>query len=186
MPVRRPGNTLSNRSTPGMTTRKSGTYALIARAEKSGTLIIGRLGRLQTQSGYYVYIGSAFGPGGINARISHHSRYATRPHWHMDYLRPRVDIIEIWYTTDERNREHQWANHLAAHRLSYLPLHGFGASDCSCTTHLFHFNSKPSGHYFRKRIRQRYPSYSTINIFTLRKNQRENGCIFSNCTRILK
>ena len=54
----------------------------------------------------------------------------------MYYLGPQVDIVEIWYTTDKKSREHQWANHLAAHRLSFLPLNGFGASDCSCIAHL--------------------------------------------------
>ena len=148
-----------------MITNKSGTYALIARSERSRSLTIGQLGSFEAQSGYYVYIGSAFGPGGIHARISHHSRLAAKPHWHMDYLRPQVDIIEIWYTTDEKIREHHWANHLAAHRLSHPPLHGFGASDCSCIAHLFYFKSKPSGDYFRRTARLKYPSHSAIKIF---------------------
>lgn len=148
-----------------MITNECGTYALVAKAEKSRDLTIGRLGSFQTQSGYYVYVGSAFGPGGIKARVSHHNRSSATPHWHMDYLGPQVDIVEIWYTTDKKSREHQWANHLATHRLSSLPLHGFGASDCACIAHLFFFKSKPSGDYFRRTIRPRYPSHNAINIF---------------------
>jgi Uri superfamily endonuclease len=143
---------------------RSGTYALILLAEKPAQLTVGRLGSLQIATGYYAYAGSAFGPGGLRARLSHHNRITDAPHWHMDYLRPQVDIVEIWYTSDEKSREHQWAGHLAAHKRASLPLPGFGASDCACRTHLFHFKSKPSAAHFRKTIRSRHPGHAAIHV----------------------
>lgn len=151
-----------------MITDRRGTYALILRTKKSGQLTVGRLGSLQIATGYYVYIGSAFGPGGLGARLAHHDRIAEAPHWHMDYLRPQAEIVEIWYTSDDKSREHQWAENLAAYKRSSLPLPGFGASDCACSTHLFYFKSKPSGAYFRKTIRSRHPGHAAIHVLPAR------------------
>jgi Uri superfamily endonuclease len=58
---------------------------------------MGSLGRLQLRPGYYVYVGSAFGPGGLRARIEHHARPAVRPHWHIDYLRRYTRLEAVWY-----------------------------------------------------------------------------------------
>ncbi len=33
---------------------------------------IGKLGQFKFKKGYYAYVGSAFGPGGLNSRIKHH------------------------------------------------------------------------------------------------------------------
>ncbi len=48
---------------------------------------IGRRGELRLQPGFYIYLGSALGPGGVRARLALHFRPCTRPHWHLDYLR---------------------------------------------------------------------------------------------------
>jgi Uri superfamily endonuclease len=148
-----------------MITTKRGTYALISRVITAGPVSIGKLGRHQIEAGYYVYVGSAFGPGGLNARLAHHLRKAGAPHWHMDYLRPSVDIIEVWYTTDRRSREHQWAERLAIHKRASLPIAKFGASDCTCSAHLFRFGSRPSRAYFRRIVQRRHPGHGAVCIF---------------------
>ena len=51
-----------------------GTYALVFRAKRKRRLIIGKLGTLNLQPGCYVYVGSAFGPDGLKARIGHHRK----------------------------------------------------------------------------------------------------------------
>jgi Uri superfamily endonuclease len=53
---------------------RQGTYALVFTAKRKKRLIIGKLGTLTLQPGYYVYVGSAFGPGGLKARIGHHRK----------------------------------------------------------------------------------------------------------------
>jgi Domain of unknown function DUF123 len=65
-----------------------GTYALVLRCSTTRTVRIGRIGTIRLMPGWYVYIGSAFGPGGLRARIGHHTARAARPHWHIDHLRP--------------------------------------------------------------------------------------------------
>jgi len=141
-----------------------GTYTLVLESSDEKSLKIGKLGTLQLKPGFYVYVGSAFGPGGLQARIKHHIHHRGRPHWHLDYLRPALSFCEIWYTYDQTRREHQWAtNHLQT-RGSILPLLGFGASDCRCPSHLFFYKSKPSGRNFSRRSHARIKCHGRILI----------------------
>jgi Uri superfamily endonuclease len=128
-----------------------GTYALIFSASNKGKISIGKLGTLSLHPGFYVYVGSAFGPGGLKARISHHCRKAARPHWHIDYLASALELKEIWYTCDPVHREHQWATFISSTRGGSAPLAGFGSSDCRCNSHLFFFKSKPGSKNFRRK-----------------------------------
>jgi Uri superfamily endonuclease len=92
---------------------------------------------MNIRTGYYVYVGSAFGSGGLHARLAHHLRLSARPHWHIDYLRQKTKVHEIWFTPDEQNREHQLAQAIQDFPGISIPLIRFGASDCSCQSHLF-------------------------------------------------
>ena len=132
---------------------RPGTYALVMRCSSEQQVEVGKLGSLHARPGFYVYVGSAFGPGGLKARITHHMKISEKPHWHMDYLRPAVDLTEIWFTYDPRHREHQWAGVLANFRHTTIPLPGFGASDCRCNSHLYLIRSKPSVRRFHDRLR---------------------------------
>lgn len=136
-----------------------GSYALIFRCLNEHTVDAGALGRLDLATGYYVYIGSAFGPGGVAARVGHHRQISRKPHWHLDYLRPHLQLMEIWVTHDAERREHQWADQLAVLRGVRRPFIGFGASDCACIAHLFHLGFKPSFSGFRRRMRQAMPNH---------------------------
>ena len=88
---------------------KPATYALILSCASNARIQIGRLGTIQLQCGYYVYLGSALGPGGLRARIAHHQKPSLRPHWHIDYLRAHSQFRCIWFSYDARRREHEWA-----------------------------------------------------------------------------
>ena len=129
-----------------------GTYALIFSACHKHQSEIGKLGTLELKPGFYIYVGSAFGPGGLKARIDHHRKRAGRPHWHIDYLGPFLKLIEIWYTYDPVQREHLWAQIILNTRGTSVPLDGFGSSDCRCIAHLFFRNTKPSIRTFRQKI----------------------------------
>ncbi|MEJ2726917.1 MAG: GIY-YIG nuclease family protein [Deltaproteobacteria bacterium] len=129
-----------------------GTYALVMRCSSHQYVAVGKRGRLRLRPGFYVYVGSAFGPGGLKARIAHHMKISKKPHWHMDYLRPALTLKEIWFTYDSSHREHQWAGVLAGSRGATIPFSGFGASDCRCKSHLTFFDSRPSGARFRRRL----------------------------------
>ena len=114
---------------------------------------IGKLGRLDVRPGFYVYVGSAFGPGGLKARIAHHAKISTRPHWHIDYLRSVLPLDEVWYSYDAKRHEHLWVDAFKRMKGVTLPMVGFGASDCSCKSHLLLFLSMPSMRGFRTRLR---------------------------------
>jgi Uri superfamily endonuclease len=133
-----------------MMTTEPGTYALMLTCQKPGTVRIGRLGDLALQPGVYIYVGSAFGMGGLSARIGHHRRISARPHWHVDHLRVACDLSEVWFTTTAGCREHSWAKALARLPGATVPMPGFGSSDCACETHLFWFNRLPSIRTFRR------------------------------------
>jgi Uri superfamily endonuclease len=112
---------------------------------------VGALGRLALQPGFYVYVGSAFGPGGLAALLAHHLRPARTPHWHIDYLRRHAEPREVWFVEGVR-REHAWAGALATLRSATAPLARFGATDCACHTHLLFFPRQPRLDAFGRRI----------------------------------
>ncbi len=120
-----------------------GTYCLVFHCLSSSSVTIGRLGTYQINPGYYCYIGSAFGQGGLNSRVNRHLRVNKSKHWHLDYIRPYLNPIEIYYSTDLMKREHQWAEFLLKQEESSIPIHKFGSSDCHCSTHLFYYKLKP-------------------------------------------
>jgi len=120
-----------------------GTYALILRSPTEGVIRIGRLGNMQIKPGWYVYVGSAFGPGGVRARLAHHIRPVQRPHWHIDYLKTLAVVEEVWFVYGQTSQEHAWSECFAGMRGASLPMAGFGSSDCHCESHLFYFKKRP-------------------------------------------
>jgi len=78
-----------------------GTYALILRADRPAHIHVGRLGAMNVAPGFYVYVGSAFGPGGLAARLARHRAVEKRLRWHIDYIRAATQLEEVWYTNDE-------------------------------------------------------------------------------------
>ena len=49
-------------------------------------ILVGRLGALPVEPGFYVYVGSAFGPGGLERRVGRHATTEKKHRWHIDYL----------------------------------------------------------------------------------------------------
>jgi len=123
---------------------KPATYALILSCTSNAQIQVGRLGIMQLQRGYYVYLGSALGPGGLRARIAHHQKRSTRPHWHIDYLRVHTRLHSVWLRYDGRRHEHEWARAMQKVKDSTIPFRGFGASDCGCPSHLYFFKCRPT------------------------------------------
>jgi Uri superfamily endonuclease len=122
-----------------------GSYILVLQLEQAvDDLPIGKLGRFNFPAGYYLYVGSAFGPGGLEARLRHHERRTkNRPHWHIDYLRAHANLYEIWVVSSESRLERQWCAALAAVPDLSTPAPGFGASDTGCCSHLFYLLRPP-------------------------------------------
>ena len=123
--------------------QEKGTYILILRLSKPVQLTIGKRGVFDFPAGYYAYVGSAFGAGGLRGRLKHHLSAAAKPHWHIDYLRQAGTVCEVWYVVSETCYEHQWADALRSMPGAVMPAPRFGASDCKCAAHLIYFVDKP-------------------------------------------
>ena len=119
-----------------------GTYALILKCDSHARVQVGRLGEIRLEPGYYLYIGSAFGPGGVRGRVSRHLRTDKAKHWHIDYLREHASPIGVWYSYEVEHLEHLWAQTLYD-ASGFSPIQGFGSSDCKCFSHLFHVSTLP-------------------------------------------
>lgn len=115
--------------------KSSGTYLLVLHVPDLCTIAVGRLGLLQFLPGFYYYVGSAFGPGGLKARLKHHYKPTTKPHWHVDYLRRKTQLISVCWTSNSTRLEQHWVDELGD---TYdVPHKGFGASDSKAYSHLF-------------------------------------------------
>lgn len=109
------------------------------RCRRAGAVVVGSLGIMRIDLGAYLYLGSAFGPGGLRARLSRHAVRCKIERWHIDYLRPRMSLSCAWFSTSSVNLEHQWAARAIALPTATVPLPRFGASDCRCRSHLVRF-----------------------------------------------
>ena len=89
------------------------------------------------QPGTYLYVGSAYGPGGLAARLSRHARKHKRRHWHIDALTEGrgVNAIRVYPGGDECALARELVERCSA-------VKGFGSSDCDCLSHLF-FSDDP-------------------------------------------
>ena len=114
---------------------EKGVYLLLL--EAYGPLTVGRLGAL-TFSGWYVYVGSALGPGGLK-RVERHFQYRKRANapirWHVDALLAAGALRGAMVGVTEERVECRLAKVLGE-GLGQV-FRGFGSSDCGCPTHLF-------------------------------------------------
>jgi Uri superfamily endonuclease len=88
---------------------EKGAYILIVALAQMKRMEIGRLGKFDVIPGFYAYVGSAWGPGGLRARIAHHLESSAAPHWHIDYLLRFATPVEAWFAISDRRLEQDWA-----------------------------------------------------------------------------
>jgi len=130
--------------------RLPGTYSIVFRCRSKATAQVGCWGRLHLAPGYDIYVGSAFGPGGVQARVSRHCRKTKAKHWHIDYLRAFLHPTGAWYGYETARLEHRWAGVFAG-IAGMTSIHGFGCSDCKRASHLFRTPAAPAFALFPKR-----------------------------------
>ena len=112
-----------------------GTYALVFELMSEVATPLGTL------EGPYCYIGSAFGPGGLEARIRRHLKRRKPIKWHIDYLTSSAGFRFLCAFSHPGRVECDTAQALS------LVLEGeprFGCSDCRCRSHLFGLGDLPS------------------------------------------
>jgi Uri superfamily endonuclease len=117
--------------------KQTGTYLLILKLDRVCEIAVGQLGKYTFHPGCFLYLGSAFGPGGLRARLGRHIRGGGKTFWHIDYLRSESEIDQIWFHIAQEPNEHQIAAWLGSQPGINIPIPGFGSSDCSCKSHLF-------------------------------------------------
>jgi len=113
-----------------------GTYALIMKLDREVRLAVGRLGNLHLLPGWYLYLGSARGAGGVQARVGRHVRREKAQHWHIDALTGIAHVEKVWYTVSRERLECVWAREMRQLPGAVIPVAGFGSSDCTCEAHL--------------------------------------------------
>lgn len=122
-----------------------GSYLLVLQLGSPLTALqVGRLGRFDFAPGFYLYVGSAFGSGGLDARIAHHRRrHKPHPHWHVDYLRAHARLCEAWAVAAPLRLECVWCQALLVTPGVTVPVRGFGSRDTGCPAHLFYLPHAP-------------------------------------------
>jgi Uri superfamily endonuclease len=113
----------------------SGTYILLVELSAPASIEVGSLGLLSFDAGIYAYVGSAFGPGGLAARLRRYEASPKRIHWHIDYLLEHSEVRTALVSTSQERLECVWALWMRDRRLGLIA--GFGSSDCGCSSHLF-------------------------------------------------
>jgi Uri superfamily endonuclease len=127
-----------------MSESSKGTYALVLHLERKEEITIGKLGTVTFPAGYYLYVGSALGPGGLEARLARHRRRDKKLHWHIDYLLEHAQLVEVWSAATADKLECLWAQVARELPDSEVTVPGFGSSDCRCPSHLIYLTRKPS------------------------------------------
>jgi len=115
---------------------RAGTYVLVLHLARPARLRVGAFGRCDFPAGWYLYVGSARGPGGLAGRVGRHLRASPKRHWHIDSLRRVAPVEGMWWREGDERRECEWARAIGAWEGVESIVPGFGASDCGCETHL--------------------------------------------------
>lgn len=115
-----------------------GAYLLVIRLAADLAPDLPRFQGRVLSAGWYLYAGSAYGPGGIQARVARHMRRDKARRWHVDHLTVPARAVLAAGLPDET--ECKIASELARLGGFTVPLTGFGSSDCrTCEAHLLAF-----------------------------------------------
>ena len=140
-----------------------GSYILFLHMQNVARIRIGKLGVFEFNPGFYVYVGSAFGPCGLGIRVERHRKVNKTCHWHIDYLRRKCRLTAIWYMVSSIRREHDWARVLAEKKGASIAVPGFGSSDCRCPSHLVFFESAPALSVFKIKLDSLFPDDPVVH-----------------------
>lgn len=138
-------NAMINKENISKIPANTGTYLLVLESKKNEEIRISNFGKMGVEKGFYIYVGSAFGMGGLQSRIRRQLQPPHKKHWHIDYLRSATELREAWFSEDEQRHECEWATALADLKEVSQPMKGFGSSDCKQSySHLFYCTEFPS------------------------------------------
>ena len=112
-----------------------GAYALVLRLDETIHIEFPGVTCDRLMPGWYVYVGSAKGRGGIRARVRRHFRSVKTAHWHIDRL--TVHAVEMVALAVADGHECELVGKLLKSPKFKTAAAGFGSTDCSlCESHL--------------------------------------------------
>ena len=112
-----------------------GAYVLLIELGAPLALEVAGLPRAVLPAGRYAYCGSAYGRGGLKARIGRHLRADKAHRWHVDRLTAAGRIVA--FRAVPGGRECDLLDRLLEAPGAAVPVPGFGSSDCrACPAHL--------------------------------------------------
>ena len=114
-----------------------GCYCLIISLDNSSKIKIGKLGKIDFQKGYYVYVGSAMNY--LESRIRRHLKSEKKLHWHIDYLLKKSEITDVIYNESTKKVECELSQYISTNAKG---MKDFGCSDCDCESHLYYFKNR--------------------------------------------
>lgn len=115
-----------------------GSYLLAILIAEPLDVTPGRAGPVRLDPGWFIYCGSAAGPGGLRARLRRHFRSDKKPHWHVDRL--TVAAAEMAAFALAGGNECELVASLLADPHFETAVPGFGNTDCRrCESHLLRF-----------------------------------------------
>jgi Uri superfamily endonuclease len=136
-----------------------GTYVVLLDAPAAGVVRLGRHGTFRLPAGHLLYVGTAFGAGGVLSRTDRHVLGTGPRLWQLDDLRGFAAPAARWWTHHPSPLEHAWARAVAnlPGCLGVAP--GAGGTDCHtsgdcrvCPAHLFAFAEPPTPRAFARRL----------------------------------
>ena len=94
--------------------------------------------KVTINTGYYVYIGSAFGAGGLTSRLHRHLRKKKKIYWHIDQI-TTSEFCEIQSVEIIIGRKMECEVSEKISKIDFIEsINGFGNSDCnSCQSHFY-------------------------------------------------
>ncbi len=116
-----------------------GAYVLVLEITSDLCIRVGSLGFMCFPRGFYFYVGSACGSGGVMARVRRHLRREKRVFWHIDYLTIHKDVFVKAFLVIPSDCSVDYETIVSNVLLRHFPIacKGFGSSDKSDISHLF-------------------------------------------------
>ena len=116
-------------------TTEPGAYLLIIDLDAMLSLDVPKGAGAALPPGRYGYCGSAYGPGGIRARVARHRRRTKTMRWHIDRLTAAGRVVAV--RAEPGGDECALMARLRALPGVTIPIPGFGSTDCRhCPAHL--------------------------------------------------
>jgi Uri superfamily endonuclease len=146
---------------------RPGTYALVLNSPGEAVVQIGRLGEILLRPGWYVYVGSALAAKtGVLRRVARHADPSRPRKWNIDYAKPHLRLLEIWFTHDPARRECTWSAAVGSLPGAEIHLKKFGGNDCraGCPAHFYYFGERPTKDVFERRLYQRVPDHAAVGL----------------------